>query len=91
MSTQLDDNQIEMLKTEFIQMDETALVAAYKEFKKNNVSSGSASKEVREMGMAYLRALGERKAERERLEEFQRQQQQAYTAQQYWFSSGDHI
>ena len=54
-------------------MDENSLTMAYLEFKKYNNSSGSRSKEERELGMAYLGALTEKQEQRERLEESQRQ------------------
>jgi hypothetical protein len=75
MSTELDYNQIETLKKELMLKDEITLLNDYREFKNNNVSSGTRSKAIRELGMAYIYALGEAQKRREFLEQLQRQQQ----------------
>ena len=69
----LNPARIEQLKRDLLNMDENSLTMAYLEFKKYNNSSGSRSKEERELGMAYLGALTEKQEQRERLEESQRQ------------------
>lgn len=76
MSNQIDPTQVEALKNRFMIHDEVTLREMYKQFRQYYSSSGRASKETREMGMAYIAALEEKQKQRQWLEEEQERQRQ---------------
>ena len=67
MSEKLDKNEISRLKNEFMEVNEATLQQNYKNFRQYCTSSGRASKQTREIGMAYVQALSEKRQQREQL------------------------